>query len=134
MVFLFYKGCDLSIIFFVDVDWASSPDDRRSTSGVCTYLAPNSILWPAKKQHNISQSSSEANYLSVVGATSEILCTKSLLSELNHPLTRSPIICYDNLSYVALTANSVRDKVLKKTLTMQHLPSRVQIADVLTKA
>lgn len=33
----------ISITGFCDADWASDPDDRRSTSGACVYLGANLV-------------------------------------------------------------------------------------------
>lgn len=38
----------ISLTGFCDADWASDPDDRRSTSGSCIYLGPNLVSWWAK--------------------------------------------------------------------------------------
>jgi histone deacetylase 1/2 len=53
-------GAPMSLTGFCDADWASDPDDRRSTSGACIYLGPNLVSWWAKKQTLVARSSAEA--------------------------------------------------------------------------
>ncbi|KAL5808251.1 hypothetical protein ACOSQ3_028942 [Xanthoceras sorbifolium] len=40
---LFRPAPQLFVEAFTDADWASYPDDRRSTSGCCVFLGPNLI-------------------------------------------------------------------------------------------
>ena len=37
-------SASFSINAFCDADWASDPDDRRSTSGGCVYFGPNILV------------------------------------------------------------------------------------------
>ncbi|KAL6316280.1 hypothetical protein AAG906_017911 [Vitis piasezkii] len=50
----------LDLVAYSDVDWASNPDDRKSTSGCCIYLGSSLVSWGAKKQSVVSHSSTES--------------------------------------------------------------------------
>jgi len=123
----------LSLTGFCGADWASDPNDRRSTSGTCIYLGPNLVNWWAKKQTLVARSSAEAEYRSLAQASAEILWMQSLLKELRVPISVPQVHC-DNLSVVSLAHNPVlhsrtkhmeldiffvREKVLNKSLHME---------------
>ncbi|CAJ2641428.1 unnamed protein product [Trifolium pratense] len=137
----------LSLIGFCDADWASDPDDRRSTSGACIYVGPNLVSWWSKKQTLVARSSVEAEYRSLANLSAEILWLQSLLTELSCGFYTPKILC-DNLSTVSLAHNPtlhhrtkhmeldiffVREKVLNKSLVVSHVPAQDQWADILTK-
>jgi histone deacetylase 1/2 len=137
----------ISLEAFCDADWGADPDDRRSTSGSCVFFGSNLVSWSAKKQTLVARSSTEAEYRSLANTAAELLWIQSLLTELHIPF-QSPRIYCDNMSTVALTHNPilhtrtkhmemdiffVREKVLNKSLTVLHVPSLIQRADILTK-
>ncbi|MDV3140030.1 MAG: reverse transcriptase domain-containing protein [Sweet potato little leaf phytoplasma] len=137
----------LSLTGFCDADWATDVDDRRSISGAAIFVGPNLVTWWSKKQQSVSRSSTEAEYRSLASTAAELMWVKSLLSELCVSY-KPPVILCDNLSTVALAHNPVlhaktkhialdlffvSEQVQSKTITVQHLPSSHQIADVLTK-
>jgi hypothetical protein len=57
------KGKDLSLIAYIDADWASCIDDQRSTSGAGFYLGECLVSWVRKKQSSVSLSTAEAEYI-----------------------------------------------------------------------
>ncbi|KAK2373624.1 putative mitochondrial protein [Trifolium repens] len=137
----------LTLIGFCDADWASDPDDRRSTSGACIYVGPNLVSWWSKKQTLVARSNAEAEYRSLANLSLEILWLQSLLTELGCKFYTPKILC-DNLSTVSLAHNPtlhyrtkhmeldiffVREKVLNRSLIVSHVPAQDQWADVLTK-
>ena len=52
---LWYKeGGNLDLKTFIDVDWAGSIDDRKSTNGGSLFLGKRLVSWTSKKKNYIS--------------------------------------------------------------------------------
>ncbi|XP_062088456.1 uncharacterized mitochondrial protein AtMg00810-like [Humulus lupulus] len=139
----------LPLTGFCDMDWASDPDDRRSTTGFCIFLGANLVSWASKKQRTVSRSSTESEYRSLANTTVELVWIQSLLAELQVPQTHTPTIWCDNKSTVLMSQNPVlhartkhieldlyfvREKIINGQLNVRHTPALHQIVDVLTKA
>ncbi|XP_028119278.1 uncharacterized protein LOC114316794 [Camellia sinensis] len=91
---------------YSDSDWAGNVLDRRSTTGYCVYLGPNLISWSAKKQPNVSRSSSEAEYRALAQTLAELSWIGMLLAEL-HISIPVPTLWCDNLSAIAMSNNHI---------------------------
>ena len=58
------------VIGYCDADWAGSPVDRRSTSGL--FIGGNLISWKSKKQDVMTRFSAEVEYQAMALATCEL--------------------------------------------------------------
>ena len=63
---------DITLTGYIDSDFASSLNDRKSTSGYAFHLGTNLISWASQKQPIVSMSSTEAKY---VAATTAVPCS-----------------------------------------------------------
>ena len=132
-----------------DSDWVGSLDDRKSTSGYIFCLGSNVIAWNSKKQKTVALSSAEAEYIAATDAACEAIWLRRLLSDLQQKIEEPIVICYDNMSTIAMTKNPVfhartkhielrhhfiRDLVSEGEIQLEFISTNDQPADVLTKA
>jgi len=62
---LFRANSDTKLHAYVDADWGSCPESRRSTTDLCIFLGNSLVSWKAKRQKTVSRSSIEAEYKSL---------------------------------------------------------------------
>ncbi|GKB74837.1 retrovirus-related pol polyprotein from transposon TNT 1-94 [Tanacetum coccineum] len=73
------KGTRIEIIVYADSDHTSDYVDRKSTSGVCTFMGYFLTSWFAKKQTALAISMTEAKYVSTEKACQQALWMKQAL-------------------------------------------------------
>jgi hypothetical protein len=143
------KSSSFLVSGFLDADWVGCLDDRRSTGGFAIFLGNNLVSWNAKKQATVSRSSTEAEYKALANATVEIMWIQTLLNELKVSSPSVAKLWVDNMSAKYLSFNHVfhartkhnevdyhfvRERVARKLLDIDYVPTGDQIADGFTKA
>jgi len=147
---LTYRRSDGRMHIYSDASLATDPDDRRSYTGIATFLGTNLVDWIATKQKCVSVSTMEAEYRALGQATKEALWIRSLLREIgHHGLQEEPTTIYtDSLSalahatsriensrskYIDITCHFVREHVDNGDVKMQYVVTKYNLADIFTK-
>ena len=145
---LFYsKESNLSFAGFLDSDWASNADDRKSITGRYFYVGANLIAWMCKKQNFVSLSTAKAEYIAVGSCCLQLLLMKKLLS--NYEISQDTIVVYcDNSSAIDISKNLIqhsktkhieiiyyfiKDLLERKIVALEYIPTERQNADIFTK-
>ncbi|GJV19897.1 hypothetical protein Tco_1368917 [Tanacetum coccineum] len=141
------KGSDIETIVYADSDHAGDYVDRKSTSGICTFMRCCLTSWFSKKQTALAISTTEAEYVSAGKACQQALWLKQALVYYGISLDDIPIM-YDNKGAINLSKNPVqhsrtkhieirhhflRDNVQKGNIFIENVSSEDNIADILTK-
>ena len=114
------------------------------------YVFTQATTWSSKKQSVVARSSTEAEYMALSFATTQILWLKALFVDLGIKLDPNPsVIWCDNIGATTLAYNMlfhartkhievdvhfIGEKVADKDVEVRHIPSEDQITDVFTKA
>ncbi|XP_062081408.1 secreted RxLR effector protein 161-like [Humulus lupulus] len=145
-----WYSCDtnMSLVGYSDSDWAGSLDDRKSTSRGCFYIGNNLVSWFSKKQHSISLSTAEAEYIAAGSSCTQLIWLNKMLTDYGHP-QKSLILFCDSTSAINISKNPVqhsrtkhidiryhfiRNMIESKLLTISHVSTNAQLADLFTKA
>jgi len=137
------------LVCYSDADHAGDHINRRSTTGMITFLTTGPISYRAQQQSVVSLSTTEAEYIAASEAVKDLIWLQRFVEELKVPnLTRAKLLC-DNESALKLIKNSefhhrtkhieirfhfVREKYEKGEFELDHVRSKDQKADIFTKA
>jgi len=146
---LFYEAnMELQVHGYIDVDWAGSISDRRSTSGFMFSFGSVAVTWMSKKQPTVALSSTEAEYRGAAMVACEVAWLRKLLGDLGLHVDIQVVIYCDNLSNIQLVRNLVfhartkhievhyhfiREKVLAGEINLIYVSTEDQVVNIFTK-
>ncbi|GJY89969.1 hypothetical protein Tco_0505165 [Tanacetum coccineum] len=100
------KGTDIETVVYADSDHAADYVDRKSTSGICTFVGCCLTSWFSKKQTALAISTTEAEHIRAETACQQALWMKQALIYYDIRLDDVPILC-DNKGATNLSKNPV---------------------------
>jgi hypothetical protein len=137
------------LVAYTDSDYASNPDHRRSVTGYAFILCGGPISWASRRQATVAQSSVEAEYMAMAEGVKEAVWWRSFLGELSQRSSSPTPIYVDNTGSISLAHNPehhartkhidvkyhiTREHLQCGTITLHHVPTQDNTADVFTKA
>ena len=96
------KEAGIELVGYSDRDYVGDPDDRKSTTGMDSFLGNNLICWASEKQKIMALSSCEAKYVAATTAACQGLWLATLIGELINEEMISVMLMVDNKSAIAI--------------------------------
>ncbi|GJS86258.1 hypothetical protein Tco_0752799 [Tanacetum coccineum] len=141
------KGTNIEIVVYADFDYAGDYVDRKSTSGIYTFVGCCLTSWFSKKQTALAISTTEAEYVSDEKACQQALWMKQALIDYDIRFDNVLIMCdnkgatdlcknpvqHSRTNHIEIRHHFLRDNVWKGHISIEKVPSVDNIADILNK-
>eukprot|EP00253_Pinus_taeda_P024516 PITA_24516 len=143
-----YRSMIGSLLYLTDADWARSVDDRKSTSAGAFFMGSRLVSWFSKKRSSIALYTAEAEYVNATSCCTQLLWMMQTLQDFQITCTPPISILCDNTCAISISKNLVmhsktkhipikyhflREQVLEQKVKLEYVPSKEQVADILTK-
>lgn len=130
-----------------DSDWGAL-ETRRYVTSYIVQIGSALISWKSKKQDTISKSSAEAEFRSMASCTAKIIWLIGMFKELGVQIQQPIELMCDSKTTIQIAANPifhertklididchfVREKICQGVIKTNHISTKEQLADILTK-
>ena len=137
-----------NVSLYADADWATDVDDRRSRSGTMVFVNANLVCYRSKKQKSVTTSTCEAEYLSLSDGIKELLWVRHILEAIGIKVRKPMQVYEDNKAvkhildnpagdrrtrHIAMRYHHVLDVKTKGLININHICTKKQLTDILTK-
>jgi hypothetical protein len=115
--------------------------------GTCQFLGSSLVSWSCRKQSSVAQSTTEAEYVAATSCFSHLLWITYTLSDFGQECSHVPLMCHSTSAisvakipvlhsrtkHIEVRYHFLRDNVEKGNVDLIHVPTKKQLADILTK-
>ena len=141
------KGIEKFSIGYVDSDFASDLDKRRSTTGYVFTMANGPICWRSILQPTVALSTTEAEYMAMAEAIKEAIWTLGLIADLGVKQRKIDVHCdsqsaiylakyqvhHARTKHIDVRYHFVREIIAEGEILVKKIASADNPADMLTK-
>jgi len=136
------------IVIYSDSNWGGDRGDRHSVGGWVTLFNGSPLYWQSKKQSTRAMSSTEAELYALVEAAKEGMFIRQwmkLYLNMEHQITirgdnQGALFMADHptdhnrTKHIDIKNFNIRDWVHDESIKLEYVSTKVQLADILTKA
>ncbi|CAL9016687.1 unnamed protein product [Prunus brigantina] len=138
----------IELFAYTDSDYAGDYDDRKSTSGYVFKLSGGAVAWALKKQHVVTLSTTEAEYVAAAACACQSIWMKRVLNHFSPSQSKCITVFCDNSSAIKLSKNPVlhgrskhidvrfhflRNLTRDGVVELKYCGTSEQLADIMTK-
>ncbi|KAE8542770.1 hypothetical protein D1P53_000832 [Cryptococcus gattii VGV] len=103
----------------------------KSTTGYVFKVYGGVVAWKSKRQPTVALSTTEAEYMASADAAKQAIWLRLLLEDIG--LGLNPVN-HEKSKHIDMRHHFIREKIEDKTVSLAHVPSVENIADLLTKS
>jgi hypothetical protein len=105
---------------YTDASFGSVSEDSASVGGYVCLVGGGAVSWRSKKQKEVSQSTTESEYMANYHGIKEVVWMRRLLAEKGQPQTEQTPVYSDSEGAIGLAKNPILHGLTKHMKTKWH--------------